>query len=89
MVRFSLGELVVSEDSPRYEARSFDSTVNDWYKARIKIESPEKLDEVTTWLLENIDGWHKHADWRMINGGYLDLRFRHQRDYEWFILRWY
>lgn len=88
MVCISLGTVVVSEDSPRYEASSFDKTVNDWHRAKIRIESPEKLDEVTTWLITTIDGWHKHADWRLIEGGYLDLRFRHEKDYEWFMLRW-
>lgn len=88
MVCIPLGTVVVSEDSPRYEARSFDTNVERWHKVKIRIDSPEKLDEVTTWLLENIQGWNKHADWRLVEGGYLDLRFRHEKDCEWFILRW-
>ena len=89
MVCVPLGELVVSEDSPRFEARSFSSNVEKWYKAKIKIASTEHLDEVTNWLIDNIDGYNKHADWKLTENGYLDFRFRYERHCEWFILRWY
>ena len=88
MVCVSLGELVVSEDSTRFIARKFDNKVERWYKAKIKILSTEHLDQVIIWIHNNIDGYNKHCDWKFIEDGYLDLRFRHEKDYEWFILRW-
>lgn len=59
-----------------------------WYKARIRVESPAKFQELLRWMNDNLQGHTKHTVWRLTDGGYFEIRFRYERDYEWFVLRW-
>ena len=59
-----------------------------WFKATVHVESPKKFEELMIWMQANIQGHRKHTIWRLTDGGYFEIRFRHERDYEWFILRW-
>lgn len=71
--------------------REFDPKVEKWHKVRIKINSEQHFDEMRNWIYDNIDGYAKHVDYRYVcvmEDVYLDCRFRHERDCEWFILRW-
>lgn len=60
----------------------------NWYEARIFIDKEQKLDEVFDWLVENVQGMRKHTVWRFAEDKMFVIRFRHVRDYEWFLLRW-
>lgn len=40
------------------------------------------------WILENVDGAIKHARWYINPIGYTEFRFRYERDYLRFVLRW-
>lgn len=60
----------------------------NWYSAKIRIESPKKFEDFLRWIETNIQGHRKHTVWRLTDGGILEIRFRYERDYEWFILRW-
>jgi hypothetical protein len=40
------------------------------------------------WMQDNIQGHRKHTIWRLTDGGYFEIRFRFEKDYEWFVLRW-
>jgi hypothetical protein len=87
MVCVSLGELVVSDN----QWPEFDPKVERWHKVKIKIHTPDHFNEMRNWIYDNIDGYAKHVDWRYVTimeDIYLDCRFRYERDYEWFILRW-
>jgi hypothetical protein len=59
-----------------------------WHEAKLKVESQVKFTEIFNWLEANIQGVKKHTVWRLTDGGILEIRFRYERDYEWFILRW-
>jgi hypothetical protein len=52
------------------------------------VDSKTKFHEIILWIETNVDGWKKHVDYRMSGDKRLDLRFRHEKDCEWFILRW-
>ena len=60
----------------------------NWYNACIRIETHTKFEELLRWMNDNLPGHRKHTIWRLIDDGYFEIRFRHQRDYEWFVLRW-
>lgn len=60
----------------------------NWYKASIQVESPKKFEELMRWMHVNIQGHRKHTVWRLTDNGYFEIRFRYERDYEWFVLRW-
>lgn len=40
------------------------------------------------WIVENVDGAPRHAHWYFNPVGYAEFRFRHERDYLRFVLRW-
>ena len=60
----------------------------NWYKASIRVETHTKFEELLRWMGENLPGHKKHTVWRLTDGGHFEIRFRYERDYEWFVLRW-
>lgn len=62
-----------------------------WYQLTIVIEGPResilKYLETIAWLGRHVDGYHKHVCW-MYAGNYLKYKFRYERDYVWFKMRW-
>ena len=66
----------------------FNHRIDRWYKASVHVDSKTKFHEIILWIETNVDGWKKHVDYRMSGDKRLDLRFRHEKDCEWFILRW-
>lgn len=59
-----------------------------WYQANILSDNVDKVDQMLEWIELNIQGYHKHTTWKWIENQELQVRFRHERDCEWFILRW-
>lgn len=59
-----------------------------WFKASLRIESPEKFSEILKWLDDNVQGHRKHTVWRLTGNSDFEIRFRFERDFEWFIMRW-
>ena len=59
-----------------------------WHEAKLRVSSPEKFTDIIEWVESNIQGWKKHTVWRLTDGGILEIRFRYERDYNWFVLRW-
>lgn len=47
----------------------------------------KECQEIINWIYENIDGCIKHSRWQY-NDGKLDVKFRYERDYILFVLRW-
>lgn len=60
----------------------------NWHHAKIRVESATKFEELMRWMQDNIQGHRKHTIWRLTDGGYFEIRFRFEKDYEWFVLRW-
>jgi hypothetical protein len=60
----------------------------NWYKAKIHVPSAEKFEELMIWMQKNLPAHRKHTLWRLTDGGTFEIRFRYERDYEWFMLRW-
>jgi len=59
-----------------------------WYKTSIHIKTHYDFEELLRWINTNLDGHRKHTVWRLIDGGYFEIKFRYKRHFEWFILRW-
>ena len=68
--------------------RDWESYKPNWYKATIRVENHDKFSDLMRWMHTNIQGHRKHTVWRLTDGGYFEIRFRYERDYEWFVLRW-
>jgi|688.fasta_scaffold1088148_2 hypothetical protein len=87
MVCISLGALVVNK-TVVIASQGFDKYCDRWYKADIDIQEVDRVDEMLEWIECNIQGWKKHTTWRYVENKKFEVRFRHERDCEWFILRW-
>lgn len=68
--------------------RDWDDYKPNWYKSEIRVETHTKFEELMIWMQANLPGHRKHTVWRLKDGGYFEIRFRYERDYEWFVLRW-
>lgn len=44
-------------------------------------------EEVYNWIVTNVSGYKKHARWSM-KPYYIKVKFRYERDYLMFVLRW-
>jgi hypothetical protein len=60
----------------------------NWYTAVIQVESDEKFREIVKWVENNVEGHRKHTIWSVTEYRKLTIKFRHQKDYAWFVLRW-
>ena len=60
----------------------------NWYTCSIKIKSDEQFEELMIWMQGNLQGHRKHTVWRLTGDNIFEIKCRHQKDYEWFVLRW-
>ncbi len=77
-----------------YDAnRGWDETSPGWYEAVIDsypsgIAEGEYYLSILDWIEENIQGAIKHSRWTRHSDGHFRFKFRYERDYIWFRLRW-
>lgn len=64
-----------------------DTKTKRWYTVTIHISNASKLQDILLWIDSNIDGSDKHTFYKMVDDG-LEVRFRHKKSFEWFVLRW-
>jgi hypothetical protein len=57
---------------------------NDWYLAYV---NNSNYHEIVNWLYDNVQGCEKHCRWRFFHQ-YMEVKFRHERDFVWFNLVW-
>lgn len=50
-------------------------------------EAVDKYFLMLEWVENNIDGFHKHCKWQMTDT-LIKVKFRHEKDYFYFMLRW-
>ena len=71
--------------------KGWDGTSPGWFEVILYIADPAetviRYTETLIWIEENIHGYHKHCRW-FYAGNYLKYKFRHEKDYLWFKLRW-
>lgn len=64
-----------------------------WYQYRIERTLPQAYewldyyDKIVQWIYENVDMPYRHARW-MIDAEHSRFRFRYERNYLQFLLRW-
>ena len=65
----------------------------NWYSAKFIVKSDDQFEELMMWMHSNLPGHRKHTTWRLTGLAHtsdrvFEIRFRYQKDYEWFVLRW-
>lgn len=69
-------------------------TDHKWHEIKLSLDHistlSEKYDycnEILSWIIENIEGYQRHSRWDMTFEG-IRVKFRYERDYLIFTLRW-
>lgn len=74
-----------------HHKRGWDQTNPGWYEKVIYIADPPetitRYYEILKWMYEKLDNCEKHCRWKY-NGNYLHFKFRYERHFTWFNLRW-
>jgi|APFre7841882654_1041346.scaffolds.fasta_scaffold292112_1 hypothetical protein len=88
---------VVDYDSSIKEQMNWQETKPGWYEAVVIHNGTtyqaqhRKHDEVVQWLYDNIDMCERHCRWAVDpsnNPNATRVKFRYEKDYMWFKLRW-
>ena len=66
------------ENKPGWHTHSITLVGNIWYVRCI---------EMINWLYDNIDKCERHTRW-YARSNFIKVKFRYERDYEWFMLTW-
>lgn len=85
----------INDDIPIYNyydrQRGWENTNKGWHEVVIQVSEPHetviRYQATVDWIKENIHGYKKHCRW-FYSGNYLKYKFRHEKDYLWFKLRW-
>ena len=85
--------MAVNNDIVNYYDRTkgWSETNPGWYEVVLYVQEPNetiiKYSLTVDWIKDNVHGYKKHVRW-MYAGNYLKYKFRYERDYLWFKLRW-
>ena len=74
-----------------YEGADWNYTKPGWYEGTAYVSHPSELhnkyEEIIAWLYERIDKCERHTRWYARSNS-IKVKFRYERDYEWFMLTW-
>ena len=67
--------------------------IPDWYHTSIEVKTHEQMSEIVEWIESNIPRQQENVVWKLLPDlNYANLmlhvRFRNERDYSWFMLKW-
>ena len=71
-----------------YDEAGWEHTQPGWYECSVRTEDIDKYDEMTQWLLNNIGKYKRHCRWCVTDVNVISFKFRYERDYILFTLRW-
>jgi hypothetical protein len=66
----------------------WEHTKPGWYECSIGAEHMNKYVEMTEWLVNNIGKYKRHCRWCVTDTNIVSFKFRYERDYILFTLRW-
>lgn len=71
--------------------KGWDQTNPGWYERVIYVSDPPdtitRYVEILEWMYDKLDNCERHCRWQY-NGNHLYFKFRYERHYTWFNLRW-
>jgi len=67
---------------------TWETTKPGWYECPLHVEHIDKYVEMIDWLDQNIDKCQRHCRWGVTDTNVVSFKFRYERDYIMFTLRW-
>lgn len=68
--------------------RGWEHTQPGWYECSVRAEHIDKYVEMTEWIASNIGKYQRHCRWCVTDTNTVSFKFRYERDYIMFTLRW-
>lgn len=68
--------------------RGWEHTQPGWYECKVTAEHIDKYVEMTDWIVTNIGKYKRHCRWCVTDTSTVSFKFRYERDYILFTLRW-
>jgi hypothetical protein len=66
----------------------WENTKPGWYECSVRAEHINKYTEMTDWVQANIGKYYRHCRWCVTDTNKVSFKFRYERDYIMFTLRW-
>ena len=70
-----------------YDA-GWENTKPGWYECTVRAKHLAKYNEIIKWLETNIGKHERHCRWCVTDDDIVSFKFRYERDYIMFTLRW-
>jgi hypothetical protein len=80
-------KMAVIDEHYDYE-RGWEHTQPGWYECSVRAENIDKYNEMTQWLVNNVGKYRRHSRWCVTDTNRVSFKFRYERDYIMFTLRW-
>ena len=71
-----------------YDHTGWENTKPGWYECSVKVAHIQKYNEITDWVQSNIGKYKRHCRWCVTETNKVSFKFRYERDYIMFMLRW-
>ena len=68
--------------------RSWDETKPGWHECSVEVKRIDKYLELIDWLYANIGKCERHCRWCTTSENTVSVKFRYEKDYIMFTLRW-
>ena len=69
-------------------AVGWENTKPGWHECTVHVKHLDKYNEIIKWLENNIGKHERHCRWCVTDDNIVSFKFRYERDYILFTLRW-
>jgi len=68
--------------------KGWENTKPGWYECSVRAEHKGRYFEILDWVEQNIGKYERHCRWYVADTSTVNFKFRYERDYIMFTLRW-
>jgi len=69
-------------------AVGWENTKPGWHECTVHVKHLDKYNEIVKWLKTNIGKYERHCRWGITDDDLISFKFRYEKDYILFTLRW-
>jgi hypothetical protein len=69
-------------------AVGWENTKPGWHECTVRAKRFDKINEIIKWLEINVGKYERHCRWGVTDDDTISFKFRYEKDYIMFTLRW-
>jgi hypothetical protein len=77
----------ITDEHYDYDA-GWENTKPGWHECSVRVEHYPSYLEIIKWLQTNVGKYERHCRWCVTDKNIVSFKFRYERDYIMFTLRW-